>query len=158
MVVLNEADYEAPLAPEEPSYADEGELLGRQAQIERVHHRAHARHGEVELEMAVVVPGQRGHPVAGLDAEAGERVAETPHAGDEIAVGVAMCARGLFGHDLLGRVQPLHPPDDVVHRQRKVLNQTFPCWPPSCSVVGRIAWRAANYKCGLTSGSASSVT
>ena len=55
---------------------DVGELLLEQADVERVQHRADAGHGEVQLEMALVVPGERRHAVALLDAEPRERAGE----------------------------------------------------------------------------------
>ena len=55
---------------------DVGDLLGEQARVDGVADRADAGDGVVELEMAVAVPGQRRHPVAGLDAEPDQRVGE----------------------------------------------------------------------------------
>ena len=55
---------------------DVGELLVEQADVERVQHRPDARDREVELEVALVVPGERPDPVALLDAEPAERARE----------------------------------------------------------------------------------
>ena len=48
---------------------DVGDLLGEQADVQRVQHRADAGHGEIQLEVALVVPGERADAVARLDAQ-----------------------------------------------------------------------------------------
>jgi hypothetical protein len=48
---------------------DPGQLLGDEPQVQRVQDRSHARDGEVGLEMLLVVPAERRHPVALGDAE-----------------------------------------------------------------------------------------
>ena len=50
---------------------DVGQLIGMEAEVERVEHRAHERDGEIGLEVAVVVPAESGDAVAGADAEGG---------------------------------------------------------------------------------------
>ena len=55
---------------------DERDLFGEEADVQGVEHRAHAGDGEVELEMAVVVPREGGDAVAGPHAEAVERRGE----------------------------------------------------------------------------------
>ena len=52
---------------------DEAQLVAVQPRVERVQHRSHRGHREVHLEMLGLIPHQRGHGVAGLDAEAGQR-------------------------------------------------------------------------------------
>ena len=56
---------------------DVRQLLREQADIERVQDCSGAGDGEVELKVALVVPGKRGHPISLLDAEAAERPRET---------------------------------------------------------------------------------
>ena len=51
---------------------DVGELLGEQPDVERVEHGAHARHRQVRLHMALVVPHEGADPVPGSNAEFGE--------------------------------------------------------------------------------------
>ena len=48
---------------------DVDDLVGVQARVERVQHRARAGDRVVELHVAVAVPGERGDAVAGLDAQ-----------------------------------------------------------------------------------------
>jgi hypothetical protein len=69
---------------------NEGELVGMQPQVERVEHASGQRNCEVCFEMLIVVPRQRGDPVAGLDAETLQGVCKAPRAGGEIAVRVPM--------------------------------------------------------------------
>ena len=46
-----------------------GQLLGEQPDVEGVQHRAHAGHGQVGLEVMLVVPSKRSDPIAGTDPE-----------------------------------------------------------------------------------------
>ena len=68
---------------------DVGELLGEQPQVECVRHPAGARRGEVELEVACGVPGERGDAAVGADAEAVEDATEEACALAPLAVGEA---------------------------------------------------------------------
>ena len=67
---------------------DERELVGVKPEIQGVEDTAHQRDAEVRLEMLVVVPAERGHPIAGTDAETLQRAGQAPRAGGEIGVGV----------------------------------------------------------------------
>ena len=80
---------------------DVGELVGREPGVEGVQHPPAARHAEVGLEVAVVVPRQRGDRGAALDAE----VVEGPHellgpAGEGAVVVAVDGAVGEAGDDL----------------------------------------------------------
>ena len=55
---------------------DVRQLLGEQPDVQRVQHTPGARRGEVQLEVAGGVPGERGHPAVGGDAERVEHAAE----------------------------------------------------------------------------------
>ena len=48
---------------------DVDELFARQADVDRVQDRPDRRHGEVQLEVPMMVPGKRGDAIAGLDAQ-----------------------------------------------------------------------------------------
>ena len=85
---------------------DEGQVLRRQAQVERVEHGARAGRRPVELEVAVAVPGERRHTVALLHAELGEHAREAQRPLGEVGVGVA--EQGLAGH---ARGEPLLRPE-----------------------------------------------
>ena len=69
---------------------DVGELVGVEAEVERVEHAAHQRDAEVGFEVRTVVPAERRDAVAGLDAESMQRAGEAPRADREVGVGVAM--------------------------------------------------------------------
>jgi hypothetical protein len=73
---------------------DVRELVGPQADVDRVIAGARQRRGEVDLQVAVVVPAERAHPVATGDAEVAQGGGEP---GDPVGpVGVAG-ARHLAG-------------------------------------------------------------
>ena len=65
---------------------DVGELLGEQPDVQRVQHAPGARGGEVQLEVAGRVPGERRHAPVGRDAEVVEHPAEPARALGPVAV------------------------------------------------------------------------
>lgn len=78
-------------------------LIG-QAQVDRVQHPACAWQREIQLEMAVGVPGKGGDPVARPDAKIGQTACQAPGTGVEIAIRAAV-QRGIrqAGDDLVVR-------------------------------------------------------
>jgi hypothetical protein len=82
---------------------DPGDLLGVQPDVQRVQHRAHARHREVQLEVAPGVPGERPHPVARPHADGAQRVGETGAPLSEVRVRLAVHALGRPGRDAAAR-------------------------------------------------------
>ena len=70
-----------------------GDLLGVDARIERVEHEPRAGHRVIELEMPVLVPGERGDPVPTGEAQAAERVREAPCARERLPVRLTMAGR-----------------------------------------------------------------
>ncbi len=83
---------------------DVGDVLISQAQVDRVQHGAGARQREVQLEMAVGVPGQRGHPVTGAHADACQAACQATRALVQVAIGVAVqAAIRQAGDDLVVR-------------------------------------------------------
>jgi hypothetical protein len=79
---------------------DIGDLLGKQARVDGVADGADAGDGEVELEVAVAVPGERRHPVARLDAEANQGIGQAADALARLGIAVAVQAafHGLRHH------------------------------------------------------------
>jgi hypothetical protein len=71
---------------------DVGNLLGEQARIDGVADRGHARDGEIDLEMAMGVPGQRADAVLGLDTERLQHPHQLARAAVGILVGIAVGA------------------------------------------------------------------
>jgi hypothetical protein len=71
---------------------DPADLLGRQAQVQRVHHAAGRRDAEVALQVRMVVPAQRGHAVALAQAECRSAAASARVRRYHSAVGVSHAA------------------------------------------------------------------
>ena len=71
---------------------DVGQLFGEQPDVEGVQHPAGARRGEVQLQVAVGVPRERGDASVGGDAEGVEHAAEAPGAVGPGPVGGATAA------------------------------------------------------------------
>jgi hypothetical protein len=97
------------------------DLLGKQARIDRVAHAARAGHAVVDLHVAMAVPGQRGHPLAGRHAQRVQRLRELARAlldaGPVAAVDVALAAPG---HDLDVACVARRMPDQRRYGQRHV--------------------------------------
>ena len=106
---------------------DVGQLLGEQADVQRVQHGADAGGGEVELEVALVVPGEARHPVALLHAEPDESPRQPVDPVGQLGVGRPP-DRALAGerHQLGAEVAGAHPAANVIEGQLKVvLHQTL---------------------------------
>src|SRR6185312_3943200 len=69
---------------------DEHNLIVKEARIDGVADRAHARDGVIEFEMAVAVPGERCDAVALSDAEPGQRMSELFRPGMRLADGITV--------------------------------------------------------------------
>ena len=67
---------------------DVGQVRRRQTQVQGVQHRPDAGHREIRFQVAVMVPGERGDPIALPHAEGVERTGELPGALSVLAVGV----------------------------------------------------------------------
>jgi len=85
-------------------------VIQRQVRVDRVQLRAHARDGEVGLEVPVVVPAQRPDPVAVLDAGRREGAGDLPDAVAVLGVGVAPVATVRSRNDFPVPEQPLGTP------------------------------------------------
>jgi hypothetical protein len=122
---------------------DVGDLLREQADVQRVQHRSHARHREVQLEVALVVPRERRDALPLLDPERSQRTREAVDPRRDLGVACTRDARAVGGErdDLSAVVAGSQPPPDVVEGQRKVvLHQTFehlrhPLPAPSAAVT-----------------------
>ena len=69
---------------------DVDHLVGMQARVQRVQHRAGPGHAVVQLQVAVAVPGQRADGLAGLDAQRRHRLGHLARAHRQVLVGVAV--------------------------------------------------------------------
>ena len=102
---------------------DVGELLGEQADVERVQHRAHRRHREVGLEVLLAVPAERADAIAVLDAERGERVGEPGRVRADLGEGRAARARLGPGDAFALGVHALAVAQDRRDREREILHR-----------------------------------
>ena len=104
---------------------DVGELLGEQADVERVQDPAGARRREVQLEVAGGVPRERADAPVGGDSQVVEDATELAGAGGPFAVVHPLEPGTGGGDDLLVRVVLLGPLEDVRNREWNVLHQAL---------------------------------
>ncbi len=100
---------------------DIDELFGEQAHVEGVQDRPHAGDGHVELEVALVVPGERADAVAGLDPEPPEDAREAVDARGDLGEARALGPVGGERQDLGSGMAVAHAPAHVVEVQGKVV-------------------------------------
>ncbi len=101
------------------------DLLRKKSRVDRVADGAVTRHGEIQLEMTVIVPGQRADPVSVADPGRAQRVREAPHAPERARVGRAMEGIvGGHGDDLAVAVHAIGELHDARDRQRPVHHQS----------------------------------
>ncbi len=96
----------------------ERQLLGEQADVQRVQHRTLAGHGEVRLDVFLVVPHERGDDVALADAQAVQGLGETFDAFVGVREGHAPGGLALPGHHLAFAVDLRPVPQQLRHGQR----------------------------------------
>ena len=139
---------------------DPADLVGRKAQVQRVHHPARRRNAEIALEMRVVVPAQRGDAVALLQSGGEQRGGELARAPAEIRESVPpqrLVRKAADDLDL--RKQLARPLDQRIDRQRHSLHRgtdhvsrpVFPLSPGtegiSCRSAGPDHCRRARNPC-----------
>ena len=98
---------------------DPGDLFGRQAQVEGVHHATCGRNAEITLQVRVVVPAQRGHAFAFLQPQVLQGLRQLT--GALVKRAVAVPAQRLVGQardDLVVGKQSACAFEQVVQRQR----------------------------------------
>ena len=102
---------------------DEFDLLGEQPDVEGVQHRPHRGHRDVSLQVLLVVPHERGHPLVAVDAEAAQRVGQPGGLLAEFAIGRVpeSAVTGCGGHDAIA-VDTHRVPQDFRDGQRGVLH------------------------------------
>jgi hypothetical protein len=103
---------------------DVGDVLGRQPRVDGVQHGADAGDAEIELEVAIGVPGDGAHRIAELDAQPLQRLGHLLGAPQRVPVAVAV-HRPLdrARDDLDVGVVPPGEVDDLRDQQRTVLHQ-----------------------------------
>ena len=116
---------------------DVDDLLGEQADVQRVQHGAVGGHREVELEVALRVPGEGRDALAALHAEALEHAPEAIDALGHLRVGGADRPVALERDHLLAGIAAAQPPAHGADRQLEVvLHQALEHGP---SVITRAA-------------------
>ena len=106
------------------------ELLGEQPDVQRVEHRADARHREVGLEVLLDVPRERADTVTGLDAEPLQRGREPLDAIPHLAERGPATPVALERDDLAVAVHRHAVPEQHPDRQRVVLHRPEHRFPP----------------------------
>jgi hypothetical protein len=102
----------------------EGQLLGKEPDVERVQDPAGARHGPVEREVVGGVPGERADPGVGRHAQRVQHAAEPAGPVGPLRDRGPAPLGGRAPHQLLVAVQALEPVEDVGQGERVVLHQT----------------------------------
>jgi len=103
---------------------DEFDLLAEQARIDRVQHEAGARHGKVQFEMAMIVPRQGRHAIAGPEPQPRQGMGQLVHPHRALGIAVAVQARILIArHDDLFAVITCGMVEDIGDEQRRIHHQ-----------------------------------
>ncbi len=103
---------------------DVDDLLGEEPRIDGVADRAHAGDGEIDLEMAEAVPGERADAIRLFDAEPDQRVGEPPGARMRVAIGVTVDRPfDRAGDDFGAAVEAVGEGDERRNEERLVLHQ-----------------------------------
>ncbi len=104
---------------------DVGELVGEQADVQRVQHAARARGAEIEFEMARRIPAEGGDTAVLRDTELVEHPSQPAGALGPGRIGGALTARAGGGDDLLVPVVLLGAIEQVGDREWDVLHQAL---------------------------------
>ena len=101
-----------------------GDLLGMQTRVDGVQHPAGAADAEIQLQVAIAVPGQRGDPVAELQLHRIQRVGDLAGAPCHVPIGIAVdIALHPPGHDFCIAMMPFGKLDQGRNQQRLALHQ-----------------------------------
>ena len=117
----------------------EGELLGKQPDVEGMHHRPHGRDGQVALQVLLVIPGEGANPLVAADAERAQCVGQLcrppayigkgGHPGGELPGGRVV---GVEGGDTGIGVDRDAPGEDGSNGESKVLHGAEHGWEIMC--------------------------
>jgi hypothetical protein len=88
--------------------------------------RAHARHGVVNLEVSVSVPGDRGDALSFLESKFVDRISQLPGSASTVAIGVSMQrVVGRNRDDFAIRVVQIRMPQNHRNEQRGIHHQAL---------------------------------
>ena len=102
---------------------DVGQLLGEEPDVQRVEHRPHRGDGQIGLQVLLVVPGERPHPVRVAHPQAPQRGGQAFGPARHLGEGGAPVTGGLDGDDLAVAVDLLAVAEDAADEQRAVLHR-----------------------------------
>jgi hypothetical protein len=104
---------------------DVGQLVGMQARIQGVQHCTNRGNRKIRFEMLMVIPRERGYPVAADDAKLFQTSRQPLGAVDHVRVTVTMHGFvGLTTDDLGGPVKDIGPPENGGNRQLTIHHET----------------------------------
>jgi hypothetical protein len=112
------------------------DLIGEEPDVHGVEDRAHARHGQICLQVLRRIPGEGRNSVTGSNAESLQAAAETVGPVREIAIRDRAAPAVANAHHLACGVDAAHALEDQLQRQRMVvLHQAFEhdLWIPATS-------------------------
>src|SRR5712692_8730424 len=129
---------------------DELEVFRKEAEVHGVQDRPAAGDGEVQFEVAIVIPGERAHPVSGSDAESFQGIGQARYALAELSIVVSVDPLLAPGHDLLVGVEGRGSPEEVLQRERKIGHRAAhiglsPCARPGGSPGSQPSLLCAEY-------------
>ena len=104
---------------------DVRQLVREEPQVQRVHHSAHTRNGEIRLEMLLRVPAERSDAVAGFDAESLQCGREPLCSVSYLCEGRAAVGPALEGGDFAIRIDGAAMTEDHADRQGEVLHRAL---------------------------------
>ncbi len=100
-----------------------GQLLGEQADVEGVEHRPHRGHGQVRLEVLLVVPGEGPDPVIRAHTEPAQGLGQLLGSRRDLREGRLPVTVGLDGDHTAVAVDRLATTEDAAHQERPVLHR-----------------------------------
>ncbi len=109
---------------------DVGQLIAGQPQVERMYDRTHAGYGEVQFQVARVVPREGRHAIAAPHAEFLQRIRQPADAFRKCAIRIAFQARPGLGDDFFPGVKFLRPIEYRRQRQRIIHHLSAHGMPP----------------------------
>ncbi len=109
---------------------DVGDLVREEPDVDGVQHGTARRHGEVELEVTIRVPGEGADAIAASHAQRVQRICQPARAPMNIAVGVAVQPARRAGDDLLRGEEERPPLEDRTDGEGGVHHETAHGFPP----------------------------
>ena len=103
--------------PVPPVIDDIGELLGKQADVQRMQDRTHGGYSQVSLEMLLMVPAERSHTISGAHTQPRKTICESPRSCCYLAECGLSIAIGLHRHHEAVAVDVLAMAENAAYEQ-----------------------------------------